>query len=134
MNENLINWNDSYSVSNAEMDTQHKRIIDIINKLFISFKEGKAESILNDILNEMIEYANFHLNSEEKLLYKYDYPQKEEHEKKHQSFRDKIKDFKKALSTGSKDTHYQIIEYLKNWWANHILIEDMKYANFLSNK
>lgn len=134
MNENLINWNDSYSVGNAEMDEQHKKIIDIINKLFISFKEGKAESILNDIINEMIEYANFHLNSEEKLLYKYDYPQKEEHEKKHQSFRDKIIVFKNALNTGSKDTHYQIIEYLKNWWSNHILIEDMKYANFLSNK
>ena len=134
MAEKLINWNESYSVGNTEMDEQHKKLIDIINKLFKSFKEGNAQDILNDILHEMIDYANFHLNSEEKLLFKYDYPEKEEHEKKHQSFRDKTEELKKTLTSDSKDTHYQLIEYLKNWWTNHILVEDMKYADFLQNK
>ncbi len=134
MTENLINWNDSYSVGNKEMDEQHKKLIDIINKLFKSFKEGNAQEILNDILQEMIDYANFHLNSEEKLLFKYNYPQKEEHEAMHKSFREKIEELKKSLKSESKDAHYEVIDYLKNWWTNHILVEDMKYSDFLSDK
>ncbi|NPA45576.1 MAG: bacteriohemerythrin, partial [Chlorobi bacterium] len=87
MTENLINWNETYSVGNAEMDKQHKKLIEIINKLFKSFKDGNAQEILHEILQEMIDYANYHLNSEEKLLYKYDYPEKEKHEKLHEEFR-----------------------------------------------
>ncbi len=133
MTENLINWNDSYSVGNTEMDEQHKKLIAIINKLFKSFKEGNAQEILHDILQEMIDYANFHLNSEEKLMFKYNYPQKEEHEKLHQSFRDKTSELKNLLNSSSKDAHYKMIEYLKTWWTNHILVEDMKYSDFLGN-
>ena len=134
MTENLINWNESYSVGNSEMDEQHKKLIAIINKLFKSFKEGNAQNILSDILQEMIDYSNFHLNSEEKLLFKYDYPHKEEHEAKHQSFRNKTEELKELLKKGSEDAHYELIEYLKNWWTNHILVEDMKYSKFLSDK
>ncbi len=134
MTENLINWNESYSVGNSEMDKQHKKLIGIINKLFNAFKEGNAQNILSDILQEMIDYSNFHLNSEEKLLFKYNYPEKEEHEAKHQSFRNKTEELKELLKKGSEDAHYELIEYLKNWWTNHILVEDMKYSEFLSDK
>lgn len=129
----FINWNESYSVGNTEMDNQHKKLIDIINKLFDSFREGNAESISSEILDEMIEYANFHLNSEEKLLYKYDYPEKEEHEKKHDEFRKKITELKKMISGNSENTHYELLDYLKKWWTNHILVVDMKYSKFIEN-
>ena len=134
MSENLINWNDSYSVGNAEMDEQHKKLIEIINKLFKSFKEGNAQEILSEILDEMIDYANFHLNSEEKLLLKHDYPEKDNHEAIHQEFRDKTKELKLTIQKKDENAHYQIIEYLKDWWMNHILIEDMKYSVFFKNK
>jgi len=133
MANNLITWNESYSVSNTEMDMQHKKLISIINKLFDSFKDGNAASMSEEILNEMIEYANYHLKSEEELLQKYNYPEIENHEKIHQSFRDKIIDLKALLSNKSKSTHYELIDYLKKWWTNHILVEDMKYSNFLKN-
>jgi len=134
MSGNLIDWNDSYSVKNSDMDEQHKKLIDIINKLFKSFKEGNAQEILSEILNEMINYANFHLNSEEKLLFKYDYPEKDNHEALHQEFRNKTDELKSILHKKDDGTHYQLIEYLKNWWTNHILVEDMKYSDFLANK
>ena len=134
MSENLINWNDSYSVGNAEMDEQHKKLIEIINKLFKSFKEGNAQDILSEILNEMIDYSNYHLNSEEKLLFKHDYPEKDNHEAIHQEFRDKIDELKLIIQKKDEGAHYKLIEYLKNWWTNHILIEDMKYSDFFANK
>lgn len=134
MSENLINWNDSYSVGNAEMDEQHKKLIGIINKLFKSFKEGNAEKILSEILNEMVDYANFHLNSEEKLLFKHDFPEKESHEAIHQEFRDKIYELKSTIRKKDEGVHYKLIEYLKDWWTNHILVEDMKYSKFLAQK
>ena len=129
----FINWNETYSVGNTEMDNQHKKLIDIINELFDSFKEGKAEAILSEILDKTIDYANYHLDSEEKLLYKFNYPQKEEHEKFHNEFREKTKELKEMISSKSEDIHYNLLNYLKDWWLNHILVEDMKYSKFINN-
>lgn len=131
MSSKFINWNTTYSVGNTEMDNQHKKLIDIINKLFDSFKEGNAQKISSEILEEMIEYANFHLNSEEKLLYKYDYPEKENHEALHNEFREKTEELKSIISSNSEDAHYKLMDYLKKWWTNHILVEDMKYSKFI---
>jgi hemerythrin len=131
MTSKLINWNESYSVNHPEMDKQHQKLIEIINTLFDYFKEGKAQEIISEILREVIDYANFHLNSEEKLLNKYNYPLKESHIKKHRLFKEKIEEFKTLINSNANDAHYKLIEYLKDWWENHILIEDMQYANFL---
>ncbi len=128
----FISWNETYSVGNTEMDNQHKQLINIINKLFDSFKEGNAQEISSEILEEMIEYANFHLNSEEKLLYKFDYPEKENHEILHNEFRNKTEELKSMILENSEDAHYNLMDYLKKWWTNHILVEDMKYSKFLN--
>jgi hemerythrin len=132
MIENLINWNEMYSVGHPMMDEQHQQLISIINKLFNAFKEGNAVESVSSILDEMIRYADLHFISEETLLKENSYPNFDEHLACHAAYKQKIQEFRNKLDEGVVNVHYEIIEYLKNWWNNHILKEDMKYSEFLN--
>ncbi len=132
MIENLINWNEMYSVGHPMMDEQHQQLISIINNLFNAFKEGNALESVSSILDEMIKYADLHFSSEESLLKKNNYPHSDEHLACHAAYKQKILEFRKKLDDGLANVHYEIIEYLKTWWNNHILREDMKYSDFVN--
>ncbi len=130
----LINWNDSYSIGNEEIDNQHKEIISMINELYAAFTTGKANSIIDDILNRMIKYAGYHFKHEEDLFAKYDYAGLSEHKKIHDSFVAKVVQFQKDFADGNIGLSYEVILFLKKWLTEHINGEDKKYATYFSDQ
>ena len=130
MSTKLINWDQSYSVGIDIIDKQHKKLVDIINVLFNSFSDGKAERIVTDVINKLVEYTEYHFKIEEDLFEEYDYPEKEEHILKHNQFVDQIIEWKNKLSTGDKNIHYDLLNYLKTWLLEHIKGEDTLYSQY----
>ena len=133
MGKKLITWNEEYSVGYNEIDTQHKKLIDIINVMFSAFSSGKARELVPDVINKLIEYTKYHFETEEKYFYKYQYPKTEEHIEKHKEFIQMIQDFEIKFKTKDKNLHYDILYYLKNWLTDHILGDDKTYANFFTD-
>ncbi len=39
----LVTWSDKYSVNNFLMDSQHKKLVALINELYTAMKEGKGK-------------------------------------------------------------------------------------------
>lgn len=132
MSNNLFNWDKNFSVGNDEMDNQHKKLIEIINELFIHFNNGNAQEIILQILDKMVNYSILHLTSEEKYLKEIDYPYIEEHKLMHNSYKQQIILFRNKIRSDNDEVHYELFNYLKDWWTNHILEEDMKYFDFMS--
>jgi len=132
MSNNLFNWDENFSVGNDEMDFQHKKLIDIINELFIHFNKGNAQEKSLSILDRMVNYSFLHLDKEEEYLKKIDFPYIDEHKTMHNSYKQEIILFRNKIRSGNKDVHYEIFNYLKEWWTNHILEEDMKYFDYMS--
>lgn len=130
MNKNLIDWNDMYSVGNPTMDAQHRKLIDTINKLFSAFSDGSAQEVIDSVIQEMINYSKIHLTAEEKMLKEINFTDIESHKSFHEDYRKKILELQQRAKTNEKEIHYEIIEYLKKWWTEHILNEDMKYSDF----
>ncbi len=128
----FIKWNEIYSVGISEIDDQHKKLIDIINKLFKGFSEGKADEIIPDIINELINYTEYHFKTEEDLFNKYNLPEKEKHIQSHKQFVEKIKTWKDNIN--EKELPYELMDYLKNWLVNHIMKEDKQYSSFFEGK
>jgi len=133
MAKKLIEWSQLYSVGYADIDEQHNKLIDLINVMFFAFSEGNAEEKINDIVNELINYTQYHFDLEEKYFYKYKYPETEEHIEQHKSFVDAISKFKASLKEKKGNTHYEVFEYIKKWLVDHILVADMKYSKFYKN-
>jgi len=128
----LMNWQDDYSVGVKEIDDQHKKMFDLINRLYESIKESKDRKLREEFLQELSNYGKFHLKTEEDYFEKFKYPQKEEHVKIHDLYRNKIKEF-----VNKKDDiflSFEIIDYLEDWWLEHITSVDKDYQDFFNKK
>jgi hemerythrin len=130
----FILWDNSYSVGNKIIDTQHQKFISIINDLYESFVDQTTSSNLGKILDELVDYCNYHFNTEEELFHKYDYPDKEAHIAKHEEFNVKIRDFQRNFEIGNINVTFQLMNFLRNWLLNHLKSEDQKYATYFISK
>ena len=77
-------FDDSLITGNKMIDTQHKELIERINKLLIlceNEKPAKREAI--ETLDYLADYTEFHFGEEEKLQEEIGYPALAEHKKKH---------------------------------------------------
>ncbi len=133
MAKNLITWADKYSVGYKEIDDQHKKLVDMINDLYASFIQGKADETIENILTEMINYTDYHFKIEEKYFEKYNYSDTKLHKEQHQGFVDKVTDFYNDYKNGNVTISYDVMDFLRKWLLNHILISDKKFVNEFKN-
>ncbi|NNJ91628.1 MAG: hemerythrin family protein [Gammaproteobacteria bacterium] len=130
----IITWSDEYSVGVSELDNQHKKIIALINELNASREISSRSEKLHNILGRIIIYAQNHLDYEENLLRKNAYPDFENHLRKHQDYKLKVSDFAVDILEYREDLPEKLLNYLNQWWMDHILKEDMQYKPFFEEK
>ena len=134
MTKVLINWTDKYSVGYNVIDNQHKELVGMINNLYASFTEGKADEIVEDILKEMIKYTDYHFKMEEKYFDKYNYSDTKLHKEQHNDFIVKVTSFYREFNNGSVTITYDIMNFLREWLLTHIQGSDKKYVAEFKNK
>ncbi|MBB6480920.1 bacteriohemerythrin [Spirochaeta isovalerica] len=132
-NENLV-WDESISVKVELFDNHHKKLIELINKLFLSMEKGEGTSPLLTILDELVQYTEYHFSAEEKAFEKYNYPEIDAHKKQHRSFVAKAKELQKGMREGSAVLSNEVLDFLQDWVVNHIMKVDSQYSAFLSGK
>ena len=130
----LLNWNESYSVKIAQIDSQHKKLVDIINDLHNSMKAGKSKEVLGKILNQLIDYTANHFKTEEDLFSKYGYPESTTHKRQHGDFVGQVTKYKSDYENGKSVLSIDIMVFLKDWLLEHIAGTDKKYSSFLNSK
>lgn len=130
----LLNWNNSYSVNIAEIDNQHMKLVDLINRLFDAMKAGKGTEATGQILNELVTYTIYHFGYEEKLLASNQYPSLLTHKNEHLLLTKKVQELKAAQLKNSAVVTIETMNFLKDWLTNHIVKEDKKYSAFLNAK
>lgn len=129
-----IIWDEGFSVGVRELDEQHKRIVTIVNTL-IDMNDTKVDSeIISDTLTKMNQYASDHFKTEEQYMLDYGYPEYLSQKKQHQEFKKKTVDFCVGTMVHNVAVPTEMFTYLKSWWTNHILQEDMKYKEFFRAK
>lgn len=133
MDELFMKWRPDFNLGIAEIDEQHKKIVELINTLNKAFMNDEARNKLGDILNEMSRYADYHFKAEEELFSQHLFPFSEEHKKLHDSFRAKVLQFREQFEQGISIT-FRLLGFLRKWLTNHILDVDREYADFVKQK
>ena len=129
-----IIWGENFSVGVRDLDAQHKQIVIMVNTL-IEMRDTKVGSeIISDTLTKMTKYAGDHFEREEQYMLDYDYPEYPIQKKQHQEFKRKTVDFCMETMLHKTTVPTEIFTYLKLWWTNHILQEDMKYKQFFNDR
>jgi hemerythrin len=130
----IINWRDEFSVGVAAMDLQHRKLLDMINRLIAERNVLTDPKTIADLLTGMIDYADEHFRAEEFLMAEYDYERKSEQELQHKAFIDKTQSFCSAADLGPNILSTALLDYLSTWLIRHILTEDMQYKEFFKSK
>jgi len=129
-----IIWNESLSVGVAEIDRQHKQLVGILNQL-LGMEGVKVDSeTISDTLTRMTDYADYHFNSEERLMQEYAYPDYATHRLEHVAFMRKTAELSMGTMAYRKSIPTDMLEYLKTWLIEHIMVSDMKYKEFFQQK
>lgn len=129
-----IEWKSTYEVGFKAIDEQHIKLIQIMNELFDAQKKGTGQLMVNECLNELVDYTVYHFSTEEKLFEQYEYPKAQKHISEHQEFVDKIKNLKEEATKGNILLTLKTMEYLKDWTINHILGTDMEFGEFVRER
>ena len=125
----LIQWSEKYSVSNFLIDSQHKRLVSMINQLHESMRDGKGKETLQKILDDLVKYTKEHFLTEETMMKKANYPGYAAHKAEHDKLTEKAVDLQKSYAEGKSPLTMDVLNFLKNWLTNHIEGTDKKYKD-----
>lgn len=125
--QSLVTWSDEFSLGMPEVDAQHKALIDLINRVWISLvKKANHEQTLK-IVEELEKYTLTHFTVEEIFMREIAYSQFDEHKKEHEKFVARIAQEKMKIVAGHPVT-LDMLHFLRDWLINHILVSDKRYA------
>ena len=127
-------WSDKYSVKVNEMDSQHKKLLDILNDLYEAMQKGQAAASLSKLVGDLLTYTQRHFSAEERYMQQYGYPKYAEQKKEHDFFISKIKKYQADLAAGKTSFSVDMSVFLKNWLVNHISVVDKEYGPFFNGK
>ena len=128
-------WKKEYETGIDKIDSQHIKIVKLINKLNDTIRDSSEDTIISGIILDLKIYAISHLVYEEKLFKKYNYSGDdfEKHKKTHDNVRKQISDFIGNPNYLPKELAYKISLFLIDWLKNHINETDMKFTKFLKS-
>jgi hemerythrin len=138
----FFEWEDSFSVSIAEIDQQHRQLIKLVNQLHEAIERSNdlatMAAVMSELdttssaIDEMVDYARVHFATEENYMLRYVYPEYDSHKNEHQEFIDKVQTFRSKFEKTKTRLSLDITEFLKTWWRRHILAEDRRCGAFLN--
>lgn len=133
----FIAWDKKYELNILEIDTQHKSLFSLINRLHLNLIEAAAPSEIKSILDELVRYTQVHFHFEEKFFSRINFEDEDEvelHKDEHLNFCKQVEQFQKKLSKGEEKLTSSIMDFLKDWLSNHILKTDMNMRDeYLKN-
>ena len=97
-------------------------------------KQKKGSSVINSILDELVDYTRFHFSFEERQFRAFEYPARTDHERIHKKLVGQIEDFQRQIAAGKAGVTMDLMNFLMEWLQNHILKVDKQYVPLLQGK
>ncbi len=132
MQEDFFKWNSVFETGITRIDIQHKVIVKLLNELHDIILEENDKNSIDNVIYELAQYTDYHFGTEEKFFEKYNYPEKKEHTLEHKKFIAKINDIVQNKKNDKDFAAIDLLNFLKDWLLEHIMVTDQKYATFFN--
>lgn len=128
-------WSDKYLTGHAAVDTQHKRLFDLIDELQKAILSKQYDAKMQEkILGEVAAYATMHFRTEEQMMQKQGYPNYQRHLAKHQDLSRQVTEIIANVKAGKAYLNQGMVQFLSKWITEHIDGEDMEMIRFVQGK
>ena len=120
-------WKDDYETGDSTVDEQHKYLFKLANSLMVT-------RVLDckPIIMELYEYTRVHFKDEEAIMAEFKYPALDDHKKLHINLISNLNSLSENFDQ-SEDFRDDLAAVFGNWIINHILNEDLRFANFVAS-
>ena len=127
-----IVWGEILSVGVDEIDEDHRKLVDLFTLLSHAVQEGEHRDYLAAILTELVNCTIWHFSHEERLMLKHGYREIADHKEEHRELVKSAKALQQKILAADNAIVDEDIEYLERWLTAHILTDDMKMGDYLS--
>jgi hemerythrin-like metal-binding protein len=115
-----------------DIDAQHRKLFDLINRLHDAMLAGSAQEVTAGTLEELASYTRYHFDFEEKKMESARYAGLDDHRRVHRAMVEQVQKYiYESRRPGARIT-VQLMNFLKNWLSRHILETDMRYRGQLT--
>jgi len=127
-----FHWSESYSVHIAVLDEQHQRMIATLNELNQALRAGIGGSVMDTVLEKLMEYSTAHFDTEETLMEEHKFPGLSTHRARHREFREKMAEFLEGHRAGKQCVPVSVMLFMEGWLKEHMLKTDQLYSAYLN--
>jgi len=132
-------WRRDFETGIAEIDAQHRTLVKMFNRVNAELRDDSGRAVWENVTHELLGYALFHFWTEEDLAVQYGYDQEKyadasAHFDEHRSFAETINDIRRRFRAGEWIAKSELIDYLRDWLASHIVDSDQWLVAFILEK
>ena len=127
----IFPWNKNFEVGIAQIDEQHRRLIELLNRLASHLAYGTAAPTIDRLIGELQAYVDYHFSAEETIWRKHFSGDLwlERHEASHGDF---IAEVERLYANNAQKPYAvvveEIVKFLSHWLTYHILEADKRMA------
>lgn len=127
----FLTWGEQYSVGEATIDLQHKRIFELVNELHEALCAGQSGAAIAGRLEGLASCARHHFSYEQRIMASCGYPELSRHRAEHAALARQMDRLCDQLRAGKTTMALEVVNFLQNWLTTHILSADKQYAPYL---
>lgn len=124
-------WDDSFSVHNSTIDSQHQKLFDYVNEFDAAVASGADTKTLLAVIEKVLDYTAYHFSEEEKLMEKGGYPEIERHKLLHKQLIEKAVSARDQIASGLDNAAIDTQNFLSFWLKSHIRGVDTRYTDYV---
>jgi hemerythrin len=128
-----MQWKAKYEIGIELIDQQHRQLVETLTRLETATVAAQYRE-MGYALKFLVDYTNFHFSEEETFMQKIGYPAYDSHKALHKELIQKLMAILLKLKKGGTLEHQELIDFLMDWLANHILEADKKIGLFISKQ
>lgn len=124
----IMNWDQTLDIGVNSMNSEHRQILDAMNKIFDAHQAGQRGEAVNQLVAKLGEVCVRHFADEEAFMAKTDYPGLSSHKLIYVQL---LQDFSRhaaAIKAAGGQANDEFFGFLKRWLVAHIKGIDVKYA------
>ncbi|MCE1246680.1 MAG: bacteriohemerythrin [Firmicutes bacterium] len=128
-----MKWSPDLATGFADIDNQHKELINRLNALFSAMTRGAGKAEIGKTIDFLGDYVIVHFSNEEKYMEQHKYPEASLHRTEHKKLIADFTKFKKEFEEkgASATLVVNTQKFLTDWLINHIKKVDTKLGAFL---